>query len=1416
MRRLIIILLVFMMMTPTGAMAYDIDVFDECSVAIKPNVLFLMDTSLSMRRQDVLPDGIESYDSEGAFIIKRDSSGALEGSSGNWNIRRDEDNNDSNPDSSNKQSYRDRGFEGNDYGVSGYRKHKYEDNIFYWLVINKTTGAGDWHPFHPGNWLQIYEVKNEDVVESFLKFGMFQGDLDKHGEIENTDEQNLYATGDYINYLRYMENAQKSLNWNEIDSSEPYDSKEEYRRFHNDSSTEVEDLGYGDYITNKVYVRMAGDIRPFNSIRNFLDANIPNGIYISDPGGKGRQIINCEDARKNLIKDGWTRSKVWEAFGCSCGGTITYTLMVGNFLNYLDKVKSRRYNAIDALWSVVSKRTNDARYGIMQFDLGIFSTFFDLSHWTSQGADLAAPCGSSQDTIKRILFGKYDHDQRTKSTYKEFGQPLYFGHPADISKETPLAESLIEAGCYFAGAKSWFNTAPFSTGFFDTTHSGGGSVTDSVYKSPIQCRDQKNHIIIITDGAPKDDFEVFDGLFTNKGRGVSWKWILNKPFYHFDPDDNTAVSDKPIGNCFVPTPPLVDNDVKMVFETKLNVNYKQQWLDDVSYFLFQKDMTNKQNDKGRQNIHTHTLGLELAVNAGSIDRPLLTQAAENGHGHYMFTSSKEKLIAELNSILNSAMEDFSFSSAASPVSQSDMIYTDSDLYMSSFLYEAGTRGRGNITKYKRVGDEVKGGEVNGNEAHNLFDMDGKVDSSTRDCWYPGGDPTYNTTDNPKDNPKAKDGLARKLYDQINTGLSFGNNPTPREILNTVKVKRDILFLNGGSLGDIADLAVAGTIEIPKEGGGYYGDTVNAQTVGELDLFLTRKIYGLGYNWPLGDIIHSNVAIARYPDSTDHVHDVTDYLFVGTNGGMLHCFKASSGIDSGKEEWAIVYPDFKDRLHELESFFDDEEHWFADGHITLYYEHEDHTTTIETESVDYKVKNPKYLIAGERRGGKTYHIIDVSTVGTPSYVASVGNDSDGYSWGQSWSKPQLCQVKDSNNLIEQGFLVAGGYDTNQDNDFLSTDDNEGRFVAIYGFDGNPLHTLGLNADGTSSLVEACIVDARIIDHDHKGGKNRIFSHVYAGDLKGNVYRWEDAGENGTWNSGHKLFSGDSSNSDDPPFAVTIEGDSRNLYQKIFYAPVAGMACNEDRVFFGTGDREHPLGDVKDPVANDYSNFKDSVYCVPDNGLKTYTRSDLSKITLDPSSITEKDKDGNSLPADGSVPGGVVQEIYGNIGIAEADNTTSCKTDCETGYDGCVDKCNSGDDPCELTCGVDLEQCKLHCGRGWYFDFIRDGEKVISAPLVMDNILIFGTYTPPTVTITSDPCNAGGTCVPGRGRVYVVSSCEEAFAVKSYKLVNNPMPQPSLVFDADSGKVLISTGDGTIIDPKLPVIVPDYWKHSGSAL
>ncbi|VFQ42648.1 PilC/PilY family type IV pilus protein [Desulfoluna butyratoxydans] len=1389
-------------MVSASAWGYDTDVFSECSVAVKPNVLFLIDTSLSMREKDVITDTVAPYDP--GFVYKKASA-----------------------DSEDQVEKKIASYKG--------QMNKKSDKRYY---------------TYPGSdgWIIQAPTLCEKAMTAVETKGFWVGKFKIISGTCDSGLKKIVASGNYINYMKYAEGESEKIPW--ASASTSYDSSIQYRDYWNDGSED----GYGDYETDKIYVKMGG-VREFNSLNNSIDGIDDNeGIYVDNRHNANYGVIECESARTALRTKGWTKSKVWEIFGSSCGGAIKYTLMTGNFLNYLEKERSRRYVGIDALWSVIQDNVLEVRFGVMQFDLNYYWSGLNVAHWKSNGGDISIPCDdNSAIDLRHALYGRYPWEDQASTAVSQYGRPLYFGYEyygmKDVSKETPLAESLVEAGLYFSGQDSWFND-------YDDANP---------YTSPIQCPDQKNYIVLLTDGAPKDDFSWLDSngkLITFDSDDFTYRWIYDasKKTFRYYNKKGEEVTDETIGNA--------DNDFEDVIcwnsifdndddddtndseddtpDDSCNAsNLKMKWLDDVAYFLKHKDLSAKDDE---QHITTHVIGLNLSVNADDLDEDLLADTGENGGGGYILATNKGQIIDALNAVLHTVEASFSFSRAATPINQADMIYSSDDIFVATFTLNSIGRGMGNIQKFKRAGEVVVGqGDTP------LFETNGSVDTAVKDYWAVSNGTT--TKKDSTDTSIPDQGVASRLYRKINNGLILPDSPSPTDIFNAVKQRRRIyVAYKGGSIwrqGILGDLATDGlgegapSLAIKKD------DTNNYE--GErLAHFLATEVYGYGYEWPLGDIIHSNIVVAQYPKDEIRDYERQSYIFAGANDGLLHCFDSN-----GEEVWAFVFPDFVDRLRYLSGTSEVSGRWFADGFMTLYYslvKYDDSGTMVDNDkdSYSYVVRKPEYLVIGERRAGSFYHIIDVSNVNdgvsnVPVYKARVGGTTG---WGLSWSKPQLCQVATSGG-VEKGFLVAGGYDENQDK-LRPGVDKKGRFVALFDFEGDLIKRFPDTGFGS----DACIISARIIDHDHERNVNdkRIFSRIYAGDLNGNVYHmsddltadFQDKVPNGGWNVGHKLFSAQTFN-----VVVTENGANHQVdyHQKIFHAPVAGYACDTKMVFFGTGDREHPL--YADP------GFVDSVYAVPErwSGEALACR-DLSQVM-----VTMK-------PNPAIVGSGVVLESY-SISKNPPKRTTACKEYCSEGavacsencldaYDPerceteCSENCLGADDPatCETACfetcldAVDPEPCETECSsayhdcltrcdegevKGWFFNFPckrykgnvlvdTPGEKMISEPLVVGNNMIFGTYTPPVV-VPADPldiCNPAAECEPGAGRIYVVNTCHNAFSVKSYLIKNNPMPQPALVFDKNTGKVLISTGEGKIIDPEIPVVVPDYWKHSGADL
>ena len=322
--------------------------------------------------------------------------------------------------------------------------------------------------------------------------------------------------------------------------------------------------------------------------------------------------------------------------------------------------------------------------------------------------------------------------------------------------------------------------------------------------------------------------------------------------------------------------------------------------------------------------------------------------------------------------------------------------------------------------------------------------------------------------------------------------------------------------------------------------------------------LISDIYGGSSLWILGDILHSEPAIVHYsPTST--------ILFAGSNDGMMHCFDDSDG----SERWAFIPPN---QLNRLTLLLNDDHDYFVDG-----------------APVVYDGTSQKILFFGERRGGDHYYALDITSVTTPSYLYKIDPTIlGGESLGQSWCKPEICTIKTSSGS-DSVFLMAGGYDTNQDAATPASSDAEGRAVFAIKTATGTVSSLNFNVDNYASMTH-CIVGVSGFDTD----SDAIVNSVYAGDLGGNMFAFEDNDKNGTWSS-RKLFS-----------APVTDGKRK----KIFYAPDGVKECFGEIIFFGTGDRADP-GEVG--VVNRMYSLKNDWEA--SGTFTTITESDLVDVTDD---------------------------------------------------------------------------------------------------------------------------------------------------------------------------------------------------------
>ncbi|MGH8107138.1 MAG: pilus assembly protein [Arenimonas sp.] len=282
----------------------------------------------------------------------------------------------------------------------------------------------------------------------------------------------------------------------------------------------------------------------------------------------------------------------------------------------------------------------------------------------------------------------------------------------------------------------------------------------------------------------------------------------------------------------------------------------------------------------------------------------------------------------------------------------------------------------------------------------------------------------------------------------------------------------------------------------------------------------NRVTELGATNLLGDIVHSSPA---------YVED-TNTLYVGANDGMLHAFNGATGV----EQFAYIprginLVDLKSLSNPGTPAYD--HRYFVDGPVVV--------------STRAQTPGNNYLVGALGRGGKGLFGLNVTT------PASFANNDvlwettggvDAAEMGQVISRPIIAKLNGNGN----GVLVSNGVN--------STNDHAALFI-INLTTGAKIETLVptlANGNGVNNGLSA----ARGWDADGNG----TVDYVYAGDLLGNVWKFDLSSNNsnswGVANGGAPIF---------------VAKDSLGNRQPISGGITIGLEPNtfDTWIFFGTG-------------------------------------------------------------------------------------------------------------------------------------------------------------------------------------------------------------------------------------------------------
>jgi type IV pilus assembly protein PilY1 len=848
----------------------------------------------------------------------------------------------------------------------------------------------------------------------------------------------------------------------------------------------------------------------------------------------------------------------------------------------------------------------------------------------------------------------------------------------------PLGGALWDAWLYWVGDPT------------GTSHANSTSNDNAAYgDSPIQYWCQNNHVVVLATGATKDNL------------GTS------NPVAAMDKDGDLGAGH--IDDYYTP---------------------------EAAYYLYNN--LDYEVDEVQARVHTHIIQLMTPQIQQLVD------AAAFGRGTYLNVSQSGEIYDALVQIIMAILEmDTSFVAPVVPASPENRTYSGQRIYLGFFKPMNDEPWYGNLKKFglntdnQIVAFNASGDMVAATNSEGYFLVDDSTDPPTptsRSFWTSSG-----TLDGGLVDAGGVGGLlkgrttARNIYTYLES-----DSVTDNLFDNVHAFTTGNGSLTAGMLGVADDTEKNKIINFVR---GYEEDGVTKRS------------------WILGDILHSKPLIvnyASYPFSVANEGDASQnksMIFFGANDGMLHAIKDYNG----EEAWAFIPPEL---LDDLQYLLDTEYHYYFVDNSPLAYVHDaDGDGTVE--SGDKVV-----LLFGLRRGGGgstlvppaasgdpspsrgSYYALDITNPAQPKYLWRINSETSGFGeLGETWSQPRLAKMN-IGGVSKVVAVFGAGYDNNEDLRFgnvqtfpVGTDDSTNLSAASDGFStgassgggtsyqprGRGLYVVEVasltdaDSDGAyepdltnsgsliwsatwgasdssasdkvtkSTMTFSIPSDVLVFDRDHDG----FYDRFYVGDTGGQLWRFTVGDSSpGNWSVKRIFVANDSSSAD--------------VGRKIFYKPTVTYSYPDAFIYFGTGDREHPLN---------YLNPGES-------GGATLDRFYM---------VRDREVDDNPN-APGFLKESNLVDITANQ--LQRDDTTA------TEVDAMLDKLFNYSP-------TDAEGSGRAVYYGWYIKLdANDGEKVLAPPTVFADVAFFTTYTPnPSGSSSGDPC-AGGNL--GVSRLYAVNA------------------------------------------------------------
>lgn len=384
-----------------------------------------------------------------------------------------------------------------------------------------------------------------------------------------------------------------------------------------------------------------------------------------------------------------------------------YTVYEGNYLNwfYGPTHTSTRMQVVKDVATALLYSMNGVNVGLMQFN-----------------KDQGGPVVHAMEDISTARPGMIDAINALA--------------PFD---NTPLAETLYEAGLYYRGAAVDFGNRQGPPNSVDAARTAPGSDT---YKSPLEAGCQRNFVVMLTDGEPTKDEDA-------NGR------IVAQP--NFADLVGAQCDGSGEGHC----------------------------LDDEAEYLFKADLSNSLPDV--QNVVTYTIGF-------IVDLPILKSTAERGGGEYFTADDTASLSSVLTSIVSSILDtQATFTAPTVSVNSFNRTRNLNDIFVAVFQPSGDTHWPGNLKKYRI--DPVDGTIMDANGQPAVDAGTGFFTATSQSFWSTGVDGSEVMLGGAAN--KLPDPSVRNLYTYLgNSALTNSSNE-----ISTTNGLIDEALLGIGAPGD---------------------------------------------------------------------------------------------------------------------------------------------------------------------------------------------------------------------------------------------------------------------------------------------------------------------------------------------------------------------------------------------------------------------------------------------------------------------------------------------------------------------------------------------------------------------------------------------------------------------------------------